>query len=942
MRASPVDLGRFAERYLLALEVASKEQPERGTNGLELEWNLLDSAFRPLQKVGAGPDERSFVDVMCERFLPDWLADRHQLEVFHWMIEWATRPYASPVGAVYEARLLEACLINALDKVGRLFGERLYTSHGNLPCRVSVDHRSIPGGWGLAKRRYLQRCVDIYGESLATAGLHASVSLPEPLLSWDFMHLSPTERGDQHLDQYKNWVYIEGTRRMRAFAALFIAVGASTPMRPEVRDGDEVLVLTEVDSIRNLTFPNPEIIDLPDLYRTHADYIRLSTELVRRGIRFGNNNWTPARARSFVEPVERLIAITGEQLHALYRDGLYAMGEAATFDEMAHQIEVQNLLARIDIPMARVEVRTDDGGCGLRLEIANLALKDLLLIRFYADPAYAHAFRYDAEDLGRARRNEQRAAADGLRADIEHPLTGRSISMREFLRQTLEGLRPLAEALGRWELLTPLVELAMGAPNTSEQLRARIRREADDDVVPVELLKTLAGEREAMVVRDVEHIAADISSLGVDVPKLQDLLWRARVEARRDPEAPIRFRPAHGAVIAASYADKTAEILDLAQQLVRIASVTNAPPSRQRHEEVDRAATLIYDYLQQAGLEVHIYEGARYPAVLTSFRGRLEAPVMLCGHFDVVEPDPDETQFEPRVDGDYLLGRGAADMKTVVATYMVWMKDLARRGEPYPGINLLLIGNEEIGEGEPTGTPHVLADLRARLGYAPALLIAGERTGERGDERMGQICVENRGLMRLEVVARNAKGHTGIRATHGDLSARLFEARERLDAIFKRHLTLHGEDDWVSQTRFPFIRVGEPGVYNVTAELGVLGVEARPIPQDSLPAIISEAEAYCSEAGLTLEVIAAEDGVACDLDNPYLQHLIDAVRGVSGMEPELSRKLPGTSARFAPGGQGVVWGQTGIGPHAPDERHFIPSIEPYYLALEALAERMRT
>ena len=28
----------------------------------------------------------------------------------------------------------------------------------------------------------------------------------------------------------------------------------------------------------------------------------------------------------------------------------------------------------------------------------------------------------------------------------------------------------------------------------------------------------------------------------------------------------------------------------------------------------------------------------------------------------------------------------------------------------------------------------------------------------------------------------------------------------------------------------------------------------------------------------------------------------------------VGRKLPGTSARFAPGGQGVVWGQTGIGP----------------------------
>ena len=54
----------------------------------------------------------------------------------------------------------------------------------------------------------------------------------------------------------------------------------------------------------------------------------------------------------------------------------------------------------------------------------------------------------------------------------------------------------------------------------------------------------------------------------------------------------------------------------------------------------------------------------------------------------------------------------------------------------------------------------------------------------------------------------------------------------------------------------------------------------------------------------------------------------------------VARKLPGTSARFAPRGQGVVWGQTGIGPHAKDERHFVPSIDGYYRALEAFGKRL--
>ncbi len=940
MLLSPNELSRFAEKYQLARQEALKSFPERGTCGLEIEWNMLDSGFRPLQTVGSGPDKRSFVDVLREDFLPAWLLERSQLEVFHWMIEWITRPYYSPAGAIYEARLLEACLYNALARAGRSFGERLYASPGNLLSRVSVNHESIPGGWNLAKRRYLERCVDLYGANLATAGIHANLSLPETLLAWDFMHLSPSERGDEHLDGYKNHVYIECTRLMRAFAALFIATSSSTPLRPEVRDGEEIVVLTDFDSVRNLTFPSPEALDLPNLYRSHADYLRISYDLVRRGIRFGNNNWTAVRARSFAEPVERLIAISSDQLHSLYRRGLYASGETAPVEQMAAKIVEQNLLARIDLPMARVEVRTDEGGHPLALDIANLVFKELLLIRFYADPTYGRAFRYDAEDLGRARRNERRAAEAGLRAEIEDPFTGKPLGLRDFLGRTLIELEPLAEALDRKAWLEPLAEMSKGAPNTSERIRSRLREELGTEVVvPVGLLKKLAEEREAEVACDVEQIADQLVSLGEDSAKWQLLLGRARDEARREPSAPIRFAPRLGAWLAVTYPSKTAEIADLAKQLIRIPSVTNAPPGQERLDEVRRAATLIHDYAKQAQLEVRIFEKGKYPALVISFPGRLEAPLMLCGHFDVVEPEPDDSQFEPRIDGDYLFGRGAADMKTVVATYLVWMKDVRRREGTYPAMNLLLVGNEEIGEGEPTGTPHVLNDLREELGYAPELLVAGERTGESGDELVGQVCIENRGLVRLEITARGVRGHTGMAAAPGDLSARLFLAREDLLRLLGARLTLNAKESWRSQLRFPFIRVGQDGVFNVTASEGTLGLEVRPIPEDRVSPLVEEARAYCDKTGLELAVVASEDGISCDPANPLLRLLLEAVHQASGQNPVIGRKLPATSARFAPGGQGVVWGQTGIGPHARDERHFLPSVEPYYRALDLLGQR---
>jgi acetylornithine deacetylase/succinyl-diaminopimelate desuccinylase-like protein len=612
--------------------------------------------------------------------------------------------------------------------------------------------------------------------------------------------------------------------------------------------------------------------------------------------------------------------------------------------------------------MGRVEVRTDEGGHNLDLDIANLTFKHLLLLRIYSDPTFARGFRYDREDITRARNNEQLAAKYGLRAEIDNPLTGKPISVRAFLKWTLNELKPLAQALHMWDDLNPLVEMSEGGRNTSEKIRARLQLDLGaNDEVPMTVLKELFYEHEATVKADVERIASDYGSLGSDASKIGEYIQRTRDVVRQNQSDPIRFRSRPQAVVEVSYPDKTSEILDLAQQLIRIPSITASP--NERLDEVHRTGSLIDDYLRNAGLETRYFDG-KYPAVFARFpslsgggaavEARVSKEILLTGHFDVVEPEPDDSQFIPRIEGDYLHGRGAADMKTVVATYLVWMKDAVKAGAPYPNIALLLVGNEENGEAEAWGTPHVLKELaktsevfaeHPRNGvegaetsevYTPALFIAGERTGENGAELFGEICVENRGVMRFDMIARGAKGHSGIAGT-GNLSEKLIAARSALNEIFAKHLTLKSDDGWQSQAKFPFINVGTTGVYNVTAAEGILGVEIRPIPQDDVVGLKTAVEDYCVENGLEARFSVMEGGVACPPDNTALKALIEAVKIASGKEPKLGRKLPGTSARFAPGGKGVVWGQSGLGPHAKNEAHYIPSIEPYYNSLNELA-----
>ena len=377
--------------------------------------------------------------------------------------------------------------------------------------------------------------------------------------------------------------------------------------------------------------------------------------------------------------------------------------------------------------------------------------------------------------------------------------------------------------------------------------------------------------------------------------------------------------------------------MNLAVELVKIPSVTNCPD--ERLDEVLTCARFVAGWLREAGLEIELYDSGRYPSLVAGFPGRLLSPITLSGHFDVVPPEPDDRQFQPRIDGDYLWGRGAADMKTVVASTMVWLAERCAAGPPYPPFNTILVGNEENGEGEAWGTPHILADLAKRHGWSPEVMLVGERTGEEGDELFGMVCPENRGVARLRFTARGKKGHTGTGAVPVDLLDRLIELKTVLSSVFHRHLTMSSLDGWESAARFPFLNVGEAGVYNITAGEGVLGLEIRPVPADDMAAMSAEITGLCRELDIALDIEVMEAGVACPADNPHLKRLVASVEEVSGRPAVLGRKKPGSSARFAPGGRAIVWGQTGIGPHSNEERHFIPSVDPYLKVLDDFARR---
>jgi succinyl-diaminopimelate desuccinylase len=941
------DWGRFADKVQLALENSEQGDPQSGTSGLEIEFNIVDPDLRPVEQVGYGPEGRSFSDYLNDEGLPEWVRDRFQLEVFRWMTELTTQPCFRARATAAQARLLEGVLLDTLAEIGQTFGTPFLTLHGNIPRQIAVSAEDIPRGWNLARRRYLRRCVALFGDRLATAGIHTNHSFPEALLSWDFFHLPLAERRGRTLVDYRNHAVIRATRLLRPVCPVFIAVSAASPFAWEEVDGRQRVVLTECDARRLLAFPNPETLDVPHLYSSHEDYLQISYGLVRSGLRFGANNWTPVRARSDVDPVRRNIMATSEQLRELYRRGIYPTGEHGSLEEAEQALVVENLCARVDLPMERVEVRTDEGGDDLELSTAKILFKELLMLRHYAEPEYGNSYAYDAEDVECARRNEEEAARRGLGAMLRLPPGGGTIAVRDYLAQLLTEIEPLADGLGVSEDLEPLRAMAGGGTNPAGAIRSWVldrlggeERPAPSGgvVIPASLLGEWFEERRGRIAKEVELIVAAPESYGSEWSKLAPLVLGLEEMADRRPTAPVRVGRTAERFVVEGVGERSAEVLRLSADLVRIPSVTNC--ADERVDQVFSCAGFVANQLQNGGLDVRLFDRGRYPAVLAAFPNAGPALVTLCGHFDVVRPDPDDSQFEPRIQSDYLWGRGAADMKTVVASYIVWMREIAAAGAPYPPFNLLLVGNEENGEGEPYGTPHVLKTLEKESGWRPELMIVGERTGEEGQELYGAICTESRGILRMEIAARGTCGHTGTGGGPRDLLDSLIEVRTVLGSSFNRHLTLSSMNGWETSARFPYLNVGETGVYNITAGHGVLGVEVRPIPGDGLEALVAEVETLCRELGLKVAVDVMEAGVTCPPDNPHFGQLVAALESVSGESAVIGKKKPGSSARFAPGGNQVVWGQTGIGPHSREERHFIPSIEPYLQVLDEFARRV--
>jgi succinyl-diaminopimelate desuccinylase len=191
------------------------------------------------------------------------------------------------------------------------------------------------------------------------------------------------------------------------------------------------------------------------------------------------------------------------------------------------------------------------------------------------------------------------------------------------------------------------------------------------------------------------------------------------------------------------------ETLELAKALIARRSVTPADEGCQQ---------LIIDRLVPLGFRPEVLVRGEVTNLLIR-HGEGKPFVVLAGHTDVVPPGPidkwDTDPFTPTIVDGKLFGRGAADMKTSIAAFVVAAERYVREHPCHPGSIALLVTSDEEGPSV-DGTAHVVEVLKRR-GETIDYCIVGEPSSV---EVFGDT-VKNgrRGTLTAHLTVHGVQGH---------------------------------------------------------------------------------------------------------------------------------------------------------------------------------------
>ena len=337
--------------------------------------------------------------------------------------------------------------------------------------------------------------------------------------------------------------------------------------------------------------------------------------------------------------------------------------------------------------------------------------------------------------------------------------------------------------------------------------------------------------------------------------------------------------------------------LQLTEQLLSLASVTPNDAGCQ---------TLIAQRLQSLGFSCETLESgppefrvtnlwAKRNVGAVSDRTEPAKTLVFAGHTDVVPTGPlaqwDSAPFSPTHRDGKLYGRGASDMKTSLAAFVVAMEEfLAHTPDPALNIALLLTSDEEGPAID--GTVVVCNTLKAR-GEVLDYVIVGEPTSV---ERTGDMIKNGRrGTMSGKLTVKGVQGHIAYPHMADNPIHRVAPALAELVGIrWDEGNAYFPPTSWQVSNMH-----GGTGASNVIPGEVVIDFNFRFCTESTPESLQSRLCAVLDQHGLTYDLVWTIGGL------PFLTPLgtlVDAVRGAildeTGIETQLSTTGGTSDGRF--------------------------------------------
>jgi acetylornithine deacetylase/succinyl-diaminopimelate desuccinylase-like protein len=368
---------------------------------------------------------------------------------------------------------------------------------------------------------------------------------------------------------------------------------------------------------------------------------------------------------------------------------------------------------------------------------------------------------------------------------------------------------------------------------------------------------------------------------------------------------------------------------DLTFELVAVESPTG---------DTAEVARLYARRLEQIGMEVELLDRVfpATPTVVGRLRGDRPGPtIVLNGHLDTVPIAHDP----PRIAGDLIYGRGAADMKGACACAAEAAAALAHGGAFAGELVIVAIGLHEA----PGGRGEDLAWLLGEHGFTADMAIVCELS------RPGSVVVSHMGQATAEITISRPGMPTHELLTPSGTPHPLLAAAKAVEAIRARSEELSAvEHPWVGAETYFIGELHGGDFYNrFPASARIVGTR-RFAAGNTLEAVEEEYRSLlarvAAETGCTieLELKLVRGPYSIPRDHPLLLALQEAHRAVTGDElTPIGIKTVADGALFAAAGIPTVYhGPSGEGAHADVEWIAVPELvraaQVYVTMLERL------